>query len=142
MDANTGVAALLPQHTPSTCLRRRAGNLRMLVLDPKSKINGKLNKLLFKRNLLQAFKGPLFPLLDKQHHAHASADIGLLIKNVVLEVQTAPSPGGIQGSEPLQIIISSRLWRFQGRRRCCFIFRAVGVLASLHCLGLTCPISL
>lgn len=32
----------------------------MLVLDQKSKVNGKLNKLSFKRNLLQAFKGPLF----------------------------------------------------------------------------------
>lgn len=39
----------------------------MLVLDLKSEINGKLNKLAFKRN----FRGPLSSLLHKQHRARA-----------------------------------------------------------------------
>lgn len=61
MDANTDTAAPLPQRSPSTCLCGRAVNLRMLVLELKSKINGKLNKLAFKKNLLQAFEGLRFP---------------------------------------------------------------------------------
>lgn len=55
MDANTDTPTPLPQHAPSACLQRHAENLRMLILDLKSKINVKLNKLPFKRNLLQAF---------------------------------------------------------------------------------------
>lgn len=57
VDANTDIPTPLPQHAPSACLQRHAGNLRMLILDLKSKINVKLNKLPFKRNLLQAFRG-------------------------------------------------------------------------------------
>lgn len=51
-------------------------------------------------------KGQPFPLLDKQHRAHASADISLLIKSVSLEVQTAPSTHDIQGLDPLQTILT------------------------------------
>lgn len=42
----------------------------MLILDLKSKINVKLNKLAFKRTLLQAQHPPTpNPALSKQHHS-------------------------------------------------------------------------
>lgn len=76
----------------------------MLVLDGKSKINGKLNKRLFKRCLLLAFKGPPLSRLDKQHQARTSADISQLIGNVSSGGQAAPSPHGLREFEPIRMI--------------------------------------
>lgn len=104
-----------PSTPPSTCLCRRVGNLGMLVLDANSKINWKLNKLPFRRNLLQAFKELLFapptthhpPPLDKQHPAPASADMGLLIKEPSLDVCAAAAPRAPpQGFDPPQAILA------------------------------------
>lgn len=52
----------------------------MLILDMKSKINVKLNKLChLKGNFLQGFKGTAF-LVDKQEHAQAFRGFSHLIK--------------------------------------------------------------
>lgn len=72
---------------PSGCLYMSTGNLGMLMLAVRSKINVKLNKLLpFKRKTLQGFKGTA-SLGDKQEHAQAYGGLSL-INSPSLEVPT------------------------------------------------------